>query len=102
MGVIRSVSLILDLNTLRISKANNSNYFKIDSLIKYQEYITRQLIQKKKDIELPTDGITLNVKCNHSKTPIVNKLYTLKFGNHKRFFAVMHAKMHIRKSTVQK
>ncbi|HJS64019.1 MAG TPA: winged helix-turn-helix transcriptional regulator [Nitrososphaeraceae archaeon] len=40
MGVITSVSPILDLNRLRISKHKEANYFEIDSLIKYQEYIT--------------------------------------------------------------
>ena len=86
MGVILSVSPILDLNRLRISKHKKGNYFEIDSLIKYQEYITKQLLQKKKDIESSTHGIILDVKCNHCNTPIVNKLYTLKFGNHERFF----------------
>ena len=86
MGVIRSVSPILDLNRLRISKEKNGNDFKINSLIKYQEYITQQLVQKKKDIESSTDGISLNVKCNHCNTPIVNRMYTLKFGDHERFF----------------
>lgn len=89
MGVIRSVSPILDLNRLRISKEkNDDNDFEIDNLIKYQEYVTQQLLQTKKDIESSstTNGISLNVKCNHCKTPIVNRLYTLKFGNHERFF----------------
>ena len=80
MGIIRSVSPILDLNKLHISKEKNANDFKIDSLIKYQDYITRQLVQKRKD------RISLNVKCDHCKTPIINRMYTLKFGEHERFF----------------
>ena len=51
MGIIRSVSPILDLNKLHISKEKNINDFEIDSLVKYQEYITQQLVPKKKDIE---------------------------------------------------
>lgn len=85
MGIIRSVSPILDLNRLRISKEKNGNDFKIDSLIKYQEYIMQQLVQRKKDIESST-RISLNVKCDHCKTPIVNRICTLKFGDHERFF----------------
>lgn len=80
MGIIKFVSPILDLNKLYISKKKNSNNFEIDSLIKYQEYIKQQLVQKRKD------GISLNIKCSHCKTPIVNRMYTLKFGDHERFF----------------
>jgi Lrp/AsnC family leucine-responsive transcriptional regulator len=48
MGVIRSVSPILDLNKLRFSKVKkDDNNFKID-LINYQEYVTQQLLQTKK------------------------------------------------------
>jgi len=90
MGVIRSVSPILDLDKLRISKEkkDDNNDFKIDNLIKYQEYVTQQLLQTKKDIELSSsnDGISLNVKCDHCKTSITNRMYTLKFGEHERFF----------------
>jgi Lrp/AsnC family leucine-responsive transcriptional regulator len=92
MGVIRSVSPILDLNVLRISKEkkDDNNDFEIDNLIKYQEYVTQQLIQTKKDIESSSsssnDGIILNVKCDHCKTSITNRMYILKFGMHERFF----------------
>ena len=49
MGVIRSVSPILDLNKLRFSKVKkDDNNFKIDDLINYQEYVTQQLLQTKK------------------------------------------------------
>jgi Lrp/AsnC family leucine-responsive transcriptional regulator len=45
MGVIRSVSPILDLNKLRFSKAKkDDNDFKIDNLIHYQEYVIQQLL----------------------------------------------------------
>lgn len=88
MGVIRSVSPILDLNRLRISKKKrDDNDFEIDSLIKYQEYVIQQLVQTKKDIESSSSNeITLNVKCDHCETSITNRMYTLKFGNHERFF----------------
>jgi DNA-binding Lrp family transcriptional regulator len=88
MGVIRSVSPILDLDRLRISKEKNINDFKIDNLIKYQEYVTQQLLQTIKDIGSSTTKgeISLKVKCDHCKTPIVNRMYTLKFGEHERFF----------------
>ena len=88
MGVIRSVSPILDLNKLRFSKAKkDDNDFKIDNLIHYQEYVTQQLLQTKKDIESSLcNEISLNVKCDHCKTSITNRMYTLKFGEHERFF----------------
>jgi Lrp/AsnC family leucine-responsive transcriptional regulator len=87
MGVIRSVSPILDLNRLRISKKKNGKDFEIDSLIKYQEYVIQQLLQTKKDIESSSPNeISLNVKCDHCKTSITNRMYTLKFGEHERFF----------------
>lgn len=88
MGVIRSVSPILDLNKLRFSKAKkDDNDFKIDNLIHYQEYVTQQLLQTKKDIESSLcNEISLNVKCDHCKTSITNRMYTLKFGEYERFF----------------
>jgi Lrp/AsnC family leucine-responsive transcriptional regulator len=89
MGVIRSVSPILDLNKLCISKKkNDDNDFEIDSLIKYQEYVTQQLTQTKEDIESSSSnhGISLNVRCDHCQTSITNRMYTLKFGEHERFF----------------
>jgi DNA-binding Lrp family transcriptional regulator len=87
MGVIRSVSPILDLNRLRISKKKNGKDFEIDSLIKYQEYVIQQLLQTKKDIESSSSNeISLNIKCDHCKTSITNRMYTLKFGEHERFF----------------
>jgi Lrp/AsnC family leucine-responsive transcriptional regulator len=87
MGVIRSVSPILDLNRLRISKKKNGKDFEIDSLIKYQEYVTQQLLQTKKDIESSSSNeISLNIKCDHCKTSITNRMYTLKFGEYGRFF----------------
>ena len=104
MGIIRSVSPILELNKIHISKEKNTNDFEIDSLIKYQEYITQQLVQTKKDIESSsscTDVISLNVKCDYCKTPFVNRMYTFKFGNHERFFVVMYVEMHTRKNIAQ-
>jgi DNA-binding Lrp family transcriptional regulator len=90
MGVIRSVSPILDLDKLSISKEkNDDNDFKIDNLIKYQEYVTQQLLQTiKKDNKSSSskNGINLNIKCDHCQTYITNKMYTLKFGEHERFF----------------
>ena len=87
MGVIRSVSPILDLDKLRISKKKNGKDFEIDSLIKYQEYVTKQLLQTKKDTESSYQNeISLNVKCDHCKTSITNRMYTLKFGEYERFF----------------
>jgi DNA-binding Lrp family transcriptional regulator len=89
MGVIRSVSPILDLDKLHFSKVkyDDKNDFKIDNLIKYQEYVTQQLLQTKKDIESTSSNkISLNVKCDHCKTSITNRMYTLKFGDHERFF----------------
>lgn len=87
MGVIKSVSPILDLNRLRISKKKNGKDFEIDSLIKYQEYVTQQLLQTKKDIQSSSHNeISLNVKCDHCKTSITNRMYTLKFDEHERFF----------------
>jgi len=32
------------------------------------------------------DEISLNIKCNHCNTSITNRMYTLKFGEHERFF----------------
>ena len=87
IGVIRSVSPILDLNRLRISKEKNDNDFEINNLIKYQEYVTQNLLQTKKDIESSSSNeITLIVKCDHCKTSITNRMYTLKFDDHERFF----------------
>ena len=103
MGVIRSVSPILDLNKLRFSKVKkDDNDFKIDNLINYQEYVTQQLLQTKKDIESSfSNEISLNVKCDHCMTIITNRMYTLKFGEHELFFVVMHVERNIRKNMVQ-
>ena len=87
MGVVRSVSPILDLNKLRFSKVKkDDNDFKIDNLINYQEYVTQQLLQTKKILNHHL-VIKLVLMSNVIiETIITNRMYILKFGEHERFF----------------
>ena len=84
MGVIKSISPMLDLNKLAYLKKDKSKdgrqlYTLIDHTAQ------KQLAENKKELET-AEGMTIYLRCNYCKTPLLGRIYALKFADLERFF----------------
>lgn len=103
MGVIKSISPILDLNKLsyhtRGKKPENNNS-ELDSMI--TDY-TNRLIKYKMDFNnlkktiARAKRISVRVRCNYCKIPLFGKMYVFKFANIERFFCCAECRLAYKK-----
>lgn len=91
MGVIKSISPILDLDKLSYyakGKKVQNNSSELDSMV--ADY-TQKLIKNENDLNsLKTINaakrISVNIKCNYCKISLLGRMYVFKFANIERFF----------------
>ena len=85
MGVIKSVSPILDLDklTYQAMKRKVQNNAGLDAIIEH----ARQLDKKNRSSDIQIDKqVKVKLNCDYCKIPLFTKMFTLKFGNLERFF----------------
>lgn len=108
LGVIKSISPILDVNKIinYTSKHNNDSKsdksaYVADIIAKYEQQ-RHQLSGKKKqeskdfDIQIGKE-IAINIECDYCKTPLAGKMYLFKFANLERFFCCNECKVAYKK-----
>lgn len=92
MGVIKSISPILDLDKLSYhakGKKVQNNNSELDSVV--ADY-TNRLVKYKKDFNNLNKTIThakricVRIRCNYCNIPLFGKMYVFKFANIERFF----------------
>ena len=91
MGIIKSVSPIVDLDKLSYqAKKNIQTNAMLDPIVRHG----RQLDANKKMMtKLQSDKLVkVKLNCDYCKTPIFSKMHTLKFANFERFFCCKECK----------
>lgn len=83
MGVIKSVSPMLDLNKLAYLKKDKMENGR--QLYTLDHKTQKQLAENKKDLET-AKGMTIYLSCNYCKTPLLSRIYAFKFASLERFF----------------
>jgi uncharacterized protein with PIN domain len=84
MGVVKSISPMLDLHKLAYLKNDKSeDGIQLYTLIDHKGQ--KQIAKNKKDLET-AKGMTIYIRCNYCKTPLLERIYLLKFANLERFF----------------
>ena len=100
IGVIKSISPILDLNkiTYMNKSKNNKSRDIADIAAKYKQQL-RQLqnnTKKKTNVQV-VKGMAVNLNCDYCKTPLADKIYMFKFANFERFFCCNECKITYKK-----
>jgi len=100
IGVIKSISPILDLNkiTYMNKSKNNKSRDIADIAAKYKQQL-RQLqnnTKKKTNVQV-VKGMAVNLNCDYCKTPLADKIYMFKFANFERFFRCNECKITYKK-----
>jgi DNA-binding Lrp family transcriptional regulator len=84
MGVIKSISAMVDLNKLAYLKKDRREYGRqLYALIDHKAQ--KQLAQNKKDLQT-AERMIIYLRCNYCKTPLLGRIYALKFADLERFF----------------
>lgn len=99
LGVIKSISPILDLNKITYPNRNKNNKRRGIAYIKArykQDYQQTQDNKKKKSIKVEK-GIAVTYNCNYCKTPLASKMHMFKVAAFERFFCCNECKMAYKK-----
>ncbi|MGE5601386.1 MAG: winged helix-turn-helix transcriptional regulator [Clostridia bacterium] len=102
LGVIKSISPILDLNKITYTnrKKKNNKGRDIEYIAsKYKQHHYQQLqnnTKKKTHIQFEK-GMAVNLNCDYCKTPLAGKMYMFKVGNFERFFCCNECKISYKK-----
>lgn len=96
MGVIKSVSPILDLDKLSYQAEKN---VQINADLHSIVIHGRQLEQNKKNLSgLRSDKLVkVRLNCDYCKNPLFDKMLTLKFANFERFFCCKECRLAYKK-----
>ena len=98
MGVIKSVSPILDLDKLSYkSNTDSDTTAQLDTIIQHtkQEIIPKT---KSKYSGIKIDrGLNVKISCDYCKNPLFVKMFALKFANFERFFCCKECRVAYKK-----
>lgn len=103
LGVIKSISPILDLNKITYANRNKNNNKRrdiADILARYKQgYQQPQNSKKskKKNFIHIEKGIAVTHNCDYCKTPLASKMYMFKVAAFERFFCCNECKMAYKK-----
>ena len=94
MGIIKSVSPILDLEKL-VRGTNNGNIenTRLDTIIHNSQHaVIKSPRTIKKD-----DGLGVKISCDYCKIPLFVKMFALKFANFERYFCCKECRIAYKK-----
>ena len=99
LGVIKSISPILDLNKITYTNKNRNNKRQdiADIVARYKRAYQQPHDGKKKKLIKGEKGIAVIHNCDYCKTPLTSKMYMLKFAAFERFFCCNECKMAYKK-----
>jgi DNA-binding Lrp family transcriptional regulator len=90
MGIIKSISAMVDLNKLAyLKKDRNEDGRQLYTLIDHKTQ--KQLAKNKKDLQTAKRMITY-LRCDYCKTPLLGRIYALKFSSLERFFCCIECR----------
>jgi DNA-binding Lrp family transcriptional regulator len=99
LGVIKSISPILDLNKITYTNKNRNNKRQdiADIVARYKRACQQPHDGKKKKLIKVEKGIAVIHNCDHCKNPLTSKMYMLKVAAFERFFCCNECKMAYKK-----
>lgn len=102
LGVIKSISPILDLEKITYRNNNKINEMQGSAAIKSRHKQDCQLLQNDRKKKSNTftqieEAIAVNYNCDYCKTPLIGKMHIIKFAAFERFFCCNECKIAYRK-----